>query len=146
MFLNDFSPLLFPALLNVLFGFIPSTPNHPSLYCSTIERGEVTSVKQKWAVWHFVKPCLRPSICFILKLGRPLRLAQAVELGSCPCTYLTDRGLHSNSLFLGTTDCFISRWALEGERRTSVITDLEAFLAVTDISVLWDLSVSVRSS
>lgn len=24
------------------------------------------------------------------KLGRPLRLAQAVELGTCPCTCLTD--------------------------------------------------------
>lgn len=66
VFLNDFPPLLFPALLNGLFAVAASTPNHPSLYCSNTVLAGVTSVEQKWACWHFVKPCLRPSICFIL--------------------------------------------------------------------------------
>jgi len=47
MFLNDFPPLLFPALLNGRLGIASSTPNHPSLYCSNIVLAEVNSVKQK---------------------------------------------------------------------------------------------------
>lgn len=66
MFLDDFPPLLFPALLNCLLGVASSIPNHPSFYCSNIVLSEVTSVEQKWACWRFVKSCLRPSICFIL--------------------------------------------------------------------------------
>lgn len=64
MFLNKFPPLLFPAHLNGLFGVASSISNHPSFYCSNIVLAEVTSVEQKWACWHFVKPCLRPLICF----------------------------------------------------------------------------------
>lgn len=86
MFLHDFPLLLFPALLNGLFGVSSSTPNHPSLHSSNIVLTEVTSVKQKGACWHFTKPCARPSICF--KQG--LRPAQTVELDSCSCTCLID--------------------------------------------------------
>lgn len=105
---NDFPPLLLPALRNSVFGVDSSTPNHPSLYCSNIVLVEVTSVEQKWACWHFVKPCLRPSICFVLNWvdlwGWPRLWNWAVAL-----IHVWLMGLHSNSLFLvGGTDSALS--------------------------------------
>lgn len=96
MLLHDFSLLLFHAFLNGLFEVSSSTPNNPSLQCSNVMLTEVTSVKQKWACWHFTKPCPRPSVCFKLGVG----LAQIVELASS-LVHVWLMGLDTNGLFLG---------------------------------------------